>query len=89
VANPLEFIAQVQASKDAADALLSSTDPAWFVRAAAAKLHEWVLQVALEAGPPDDFARELGVDEAQGRVLYGRVLRAALFRSRELVTNVR
>ena len=87
--SPFEFIAQVQASKDAADALLMQTDPTWFVRAAAAKLHEFVLQTALEAGPPPDFARELGVDDAQGRVIYARVLRAALLRSRELVANGR
>jgi hypothetical protein len=89
MANPFELLSQIQEFKDQSDELLRSTDPGWFMRAAAARALQMCLEVALDAGPPESFASSLGVDDAQARVLYSRVLRAAITRQRELITNGR
>lgn len=89
MANPFEMLGQMQLLKDRASELLSQTDSGWFIRAGTAMMLQSVLQIALDAGPPHDFAEQLGVDDAQARVIYDRVLRAALLRQRQAVFNGR
>ena len=100
MANPFEMLAQLQQFRDESSAMLETTDPSWFMRAAAAKLLDWILQTVLDAGPPASFVKQswilrawfpesLSLDEAQARVLYTRVLRAAILRQRELVLHGR
>jgi hypothetical protein len=89
MANPFEVLAQFQLFREQSEAMLETTDPSWFMRAAVAKLLDWILQTVLEAGPPASFAESLSLDEAQARVLYTRVLRAAMLRQRELVLHGR
>jgi hypothetical protein len=85
MANPFEVLSQIQAFKEQSEELLRTTDPRWFMRAAAGRALEMGLQLVLDAGPPTGFAASLGIDEAQARVLYTRVLTAAIARQRELV----
>jgi hypothetical protein len=89
MANPFELLEQFRAFKEQAAELLATTDSGWFSRAAAAKMLEFVLNTALEAGPPAQFGADLGVDDQQARVLYARVLRSAILRQREMVTHGR
>lgn len=84
--NPFRLIAELSG-----DAAIANSDPAWLIRAITTKALEAALAIALEAGPPEGFAAELGLDERSARVLYSRVLRAALLRQKrrtEMLTNV-
>lgn len=74
------MILQIDSIKEKLATSLEGVTPDYLIRGASAMGIEFVLQQALNAGPPEGFAEKLQMEPEPALALYNHVLRAALTR---------